>query len=58
MGLVAERSGKRRAGIALPGATRGQYTFSRTGKFLRENFRADLDENRKGLGAFLWKFEQ
>ena len=31
-----------------PGAVRGQYAFSRTVKFWRENFWTDLDENKRG----------
>ena len=47
--LVAEMSEKKKR-IALPGAVRGQNAFLRTCKFWRENFRVDLNENKKGLG--------
>ena len=45
-------------GKSPPGTVRGQYAFFRTGKLWRENFRIDLNKNKKGLGMFLWKFEQ
>ena len=39
---------KRIAAPPPPGAVRGQYAFSRTVKFWRENFWTDLDENKRG----------
>ena len=43
----------------MAGAVRGQYAFLWTSncKFWRENFWADLGENKRGLGMFLGKVQ-
>ena len=44
--------------IALPGAVIGQYAFFPTGKFWRENFWTDLDENKSITYDSMETFEQ